>query len=331
MPRSTEIHIPASPNLLFANMLFFLVHSLADRAGLDGDWRVVVTQGRDGEVTADHPRLAWARNFPVEFRQVSATLWQEFEVETQRRRLPSYIYNATIYAQLQWPYTADCVIFMDADTVVTGSLAALIDEVLAANCLAAKPAWQPAPVNIDGVIARCGLRYDGPPVEYSGYGWSFMEPRFGPPYVNAGLTVISREMANRLQSDLRGDFRFTAEHYPGHYIWQMAQCLTMIRQSIPLKVLDERYNFGIGPDAQPIAPGEEGRRLRQAVEEQAADIRLLHYCTPTPEFLRNKVMANDAALAAFLAADLALAGPIALQAAFAPYASLWQRSINSEC
>jgi hypothetical protein len=324
---SVEIHIPASPNLQFANMLFFLVHSLADRAGFRGDWRVIVTQGRDGAMTADHPRLAWAKAFPVEFRQVPEPLWTEFEAESKRRKLPAYIYNATVYAQMTRPFTSDAVLFIDADTVVTGALDTLVDQVLDANCMAAKSAWQPAPVDIDAIIRHRGLVYDGPPIEYSGYGWSFTEPRFGPPYVNAGFVLCSREIANRLRDDLCDDFRFVAQHYPGHYIWQVAQCLTMIRQAIPLTCLDERFNFGIGPDAPPILDGEAGAALQRAIHEQAADMRVVHYCTKTPHFVRNRVMGDDAALAAFLATTTGMdIGAAMLREAFLPYRAAWADS-----
>jgi hypothetical protein len=305
-------------------MLFFLIHSLADRAAFRGDWRVVVMQGRDGTITSDHPRLAWAKGFPVEFRQVPLPLWAEFESESQRRKLPPYVYNATVYAQLAEPFTSDAVLFIDADTVVTRPLDAVVDQVLAANCLAAKSAWQPPPIDIDAIIQHRGLAYDGPPVEYSGYGWSFVEPRFGPPYVNGGFVLCSREMANRLQSDMRDDFRFVARHYPGHYIWQVAQCLTMIRQAIPLKCLDERFNFGIGPDAPPLLGGDAGAALQRAVNEQAADIRVLHYCTKTPHFQRDLVMSSDAALDAFLTAENDMdVGAETLRAAFLPYRRAW--------
>lgn len=327
MAPSVEIHVPASPNLRFANMLFFLVHSLADRAGFRGDWRVIVMQGRDGELTADHPRLAWAKAFPVEFRQVPLPLWTEFESASRIKKHPSYIYNATVYAQLVQPFTSDAVLFMDADTVVTRPLDALVDQVVADNCLAAKSAWQPAPVDVDSIIRHRGLAYDGPPVEYSGYGWAFVEPRFGPPYVNGGFVLCSREMANRLQADMRDDFRFVAQHYPGHFIWQVAQCLTMIRQAIPLKPLDERFNFGIGPDAPPLVGGDEGAALQRAVNEQAADMRVLHYCTKTPSFQRDRVMSSDADLDTFLATDTGMdIGAETLRAAFLPYRAAWQAS-----
>ena len=310
-------------------MLFFLVHSIADRSGLRGDWRVVVTQGRDGIWTGDHPRLAWARDFPVEFRQADATLLAEFEAQAKQRAVPGYIYNAPIFDQLTMKYSADAVVFIDADTVVTRGIDQLIDQVVAENCLAAKPAWQPPPLDMDAIIADNGLRYSGPPVEYSGYGWAFAEPRFGPPYLNAGFMVASREMANRLQADLRNDFLIVAKKYPGHYVWQVAQCLTMIRQSIPLKPLDERFNFGIGPDAPPFVGGDEGARLERAIQDQAADIRVLHYCTPTPNFRRDRVMASDEELAQFLATDTLDIGAAMLRQAFLPYRRHWEQSLTA--
>ncbi len=325
MALSTEIHIPASPNRRFANMLFFLVSSIAARAALPGPWKAVITFGRDGDLTPDAPELAWSRDFPVEFRVASPALWDRYTAEAAALRRPAYAYNATILQQFVAPFDADAVIYMDADTVVTGPLGPLVTEVVARDIFAAKPAWQPPPVDLDAIMARAGLVHGGDPVTYSGYGWSFLEPRTGPPYINGGFIVCPRRIANILHRDLGADFVFVAEHYPGHYVWQIANCLTIVRSRIPLLSLDERYNMGIGEAGLPMLTGQEGARLIAEGEEQVRDRRVIHYCTPAPHFVRNAVMEDDALLRAFCLAPDLTEGEAMLQAAFRPFLEAWER------
>lgn len=325
MAPTTEIHIPASPDRRFANMLFFLISSIAAHAALPGPWTAVVTLGRDGDLTPASPEFAWARDFPVEFRVTSPALWDEYDAEARRSRKPAYVYNATIMQQFTTPFTADAVIFMDADTVVTGPLGALVNDVLDRKLYAAKPAWQPPPIDLDAILAHAGLVHDGDPITYSGYGWSFLEPRLGPPYLNGGFIVCTRDHANILQRDLPGDFHFVTAHYPGHFVWQVANCLTIIRSRIPLLCLDERYNMGIGEAGEPLATGAEGARLVAEGLEQVEDRRVLHYCTPTAHFHRGTVMNDDALLRAFCLAPDLNQGEAMLQSAFRPFLDAWER------
>ena len=324
MALSAEIHVPASPNPRYANMLFFLAASLARNAGLPGPWTLVVALGRDGSLTPDSPELAWARDLPVEFRPADAALWEAFGAEAKRRQRPDHVHNATILRQLDQPYAADVVLFLDADTVVTRSLAPLIAEVEAGDLLAAKPAWQPPDIDLDAMLGRAGLRFDGPPITYSGWGWSFLAPKHAPPYLNSGVTVCSNRTANLLQRDLARDFAWIDEQYLGRYGWQVAQCLTIVRNRIACLSLDERYNIGIGAPAPSILPGAEGALLDALGEEQARDARVIHYCTPARHFVRNRTMGDDALLRAFLDEANLDEGERMLQSALLPFRDAWE-------
>lgn len=326
---TVEIHIPASPTRSFANMLFFLVHSLAGQAVFPGPWQVVVTLGRDGDLTPDSPEFAWARAFPVRFRQADAEVWAACEAEALRRKSPGFIYNATILAQFAQPFDADIVLFMDADTVVVRPFDDLIGQVARTGRFAAKPAWQPPPVDLALILAAAGLGDAPQTMPYSGYGWSFTSPRFGPPYYNGGFVVCPQGIANEMHRDLGRDFAFVSTHYPGHYIWQIAHCLTLVRNATPCLDLDERYNMGIGPASPSILPGAEGAALDALGQAQFDDTRVIHYCTPGTLFKRNATMADPRLLAAFLAATGLPEGEQALQDAFAPYAARWQAALNS--
>lgn len=326
--RLTEVHIPASPNRTFANMLFFLIHSLAERAVFDGPWRAVITLGRDGDLTPDSPEFAWAKAFPVHWRQADATVWADCEAEAIRRKSPGFIYNATILAQFTQPFEADTLIFMDADTVVMRPFEELLHRVGRDGVMAAKPAWQPPPVDLAPIVEAAGLAGRPSVMPYSGYGWSFVEPRFGPPYYNAGFIMCPRKIANDLHRDLSADFQFVAARYPGHYVWQIAQCLTQLRNDTPCYDLDERYNMGVGPAAPSILPGAEGAALDALGQEQFDDTRVIHYCTPAQVFKRNTTMADPALLAAFLKAEGLDEGEQLLQDSFAPYAARWQAALG---
>jgi hypothetical protein len=324
---STEIHIPASPTRRFADMLFFLVHSIAAHADLPGPWKVVVTLGRDGALHADSPELSWARAFPVEFRQVAQEVWARHERRAQEIGQPAVVYSATGSAQFDREFEADVVLFLDADTIVLRSLAALIGRVRAEGCLAAKPAWQPPDVDLDALIAARGLVHVGPPMTYSGYGWQFMEPRFGPPYFNFGVLACPRVVANLMRDQLPAELEFVNARRFSWFGWQMALTLMMVRTRTPFLELDERYNYGIGETEEftpSLLAGEEGRRLEQLGREQARDIHVLHYCTETPNFVRNTVMGHPDRLRRFCARADLLAGERKLQAALRPFMGAWE-------
>jgi hypothetical protein len=325
---STEIHIPASPNRRFADMLFFLIHSIAAHADLPGPWRVIVTLGRDGDLAPDSPELEWAKGFPVEFRSVSPELWTLYEQKSRDLGQNLFIYSATGTAQFDREFTADVVMFLDADMIVQKSLAPLVRRVHAGRCLAAKPAWQPPDMDLNDLLTRQGLVHDGDMITYSGYGWQFVEPRFGPPYFNFGMLCCHVDVANLLREQLPDDLQFVYGQRFSWFGWQIALTLSIVRGHIPFVELDERYNYGIGETDEftpSLLPGEEGRCLETLGQEQARDIHVLHYCTPTKNFLRNRDMGNPEALRSFCNRNDLLAGERKLQAALHPYMALWEQ------
>jgi hypothetical protein len=323
MGPTTAIHVPASPTRRFANMLFFLVHSLAARARLPGPWRLVVTFGRDGPLGPGSAAMGWARDFPVEFRTVEPGPWAAAEDEARRLGQPGHVHNSTVLRQFAEPFDAEATLFLDADTVVAGPLGDLVERAAADDLLAAKPAWQPPPIDLGALLATEGLPRTGD-MPYSGWGWSFLEPRCGPPYYNGGVIACGAGAAERLRRGLAQDYARVLPLYGGHFVWQVAQTLTILRQGIRCLPLDERWNLGIGAPGEPMLAGPEGDRLRALGDEQARDARVIHYCTPTPQFVRNRVMGSDAALRAFLAAEGLGPGEALLQAALRPYRDAWE-------
>ena len=326
-PILTEIHVPASPNRCFADMLFFLIHSIAAHADLPGPWKVIVTLGRDGDLSPESPEFSWARAFPVEFRQVDPKIWSRYERIAADQKQPLWVYTATGLAQFDKAFEGDVVLFLDADTIVLRSLAALVTQVHAEGCVAAKPAWQPPDIDIDELIARRGLINDGPQMTYSGYGWQFLEPRFGPPYFNFGVLFCPRDTANLMRNWLPEELDFVNTPRFSWFGWQIALTLVILRARIGFLELDERYNYGIAEtdDLTPsLAPGDEGRRLEMLGQEQARDIHVLHYCTQVPNFFKNREMGRPEALRHFCSRTDLLVGERKLQTALRQFMGPWE-------
>src|SRR5262245_38023362 len=114
---SVEIHTPISMNEHFSVMCHLFVKSIAENAQLPGDWRVVYTVSGDSELSPDSPQFAWARYYPVEFQSVDPELWKAMG------------YVGTGLQAIITPHTADVVLYMDADMIVTGSLAEIAEQI----------------------------------------------------------------------------------------------------------------------------------------------------------------------------------------------------------
>jgi hypothetical protein len=290
-----------------------------------------MTLGWDGKATPDTREFAWSADFPVEFHRPDPALWAEYEKEAKRIGQPSYIYCATIVSQFKHTYTSDIVMFLDADTVLLRPCHDVIEYVHQHGGIAAKPAWRPPPdLDLQDVIAHFGLGYTGAPMEYSGWGWSFLSPRHGPPYFNGGFQVLAAETARMQSIDVPDDFKSLKEVYWNRYLWQMAQMMSLVRRKTPWLALDERFNMGIGEMGRPLLDGAEGEALLQRGLEMVADTRTLHYCTPTPSFVRNSVMESPAALDSFLRCSDLPPSERELQQAFAPFASEWRKFFLAE-
>lgn len=325
---TTEIHIPASPDARYANMLFFLVHSLASNAAFPGQWKVVITLGRDGDLNPNSPEFAWAKNFPVEFQMTEPALWERYMAEAEVKKQPVLIYFATGEQQFRYDFNSDVVLFMDADTIVLRPLAPIIAEVHSRNCLAAKPAWQPPPVELKDIITARGLGLHGPQVTYSGYGFQFVEPRYAPPYFNFGFLAASGQVANIIRCELPEESAFVGSKWANWYSWQIALCLTIIRHELSFIELDERYNYGIGDTTETwtsLLPGDEGLAQERLWLEQSQNVHVLHYGTRTPHFVRHEVMQDDERIRDFCARKDLTVGEQKLQDAFRQFIEEWEQ------
>ena len=322
---SCEFHVPLSPTPAFANMLFFLVQSIARNARLPGPWKLIATLSRDGDLTAASPEFAWAKDFPVEFRAVDQALWDRFHAESRQRNWPTHEYSATALHALTHGYDSDAVIFMDADTLVTGPIGKIVRRAFEGDCLCAKPAYKLPAVDINRILAMRGCVYDGPLVTFDGYGWEKNTPRHGPPYFNYGFIACSKRIAGLLASHLPAELEFVWTTRFSKLDWQIALCIFIIKYGIPFKALPNKFNFGNGTYEAPTMAIPESAEIHRTMLANAADIRVLHYCVPSEYFSRETTMGDPAAIAHFCQMDGLTDGMAALQRGLTPLLELFTR------
>lgn len=299
-----------SLNRQFATQACLLVRSLARNACLPGDWSVMLTVSRDTELTFDTPLLRWTRDYPVSVQWVEPRWWERFH------------WSGTGLQMHLYEHDADALLFMDADTLVVGSLAALVESLAAEPVIAAWPAWQPpADIDIDRVLQECGVGSAARDLTYSGYGLAFESPRHCPPYFNLGFVGASGALARHMARTLAADFEDVATRFRSWYISQLALCVNILRRRYPYRALDMRYNASNGswnPAAPPPFTSPESAAAVAALNAMIDDVRVLHYCVPTANFSRAKDMDGFEQVRAFCARQGLDSGSIRLQRALRP-------------
>ena len=307
---TTAIHVPISLNRQFATQTCLLVRSLAERARLPGDWRVVLTVSRDTELALDTPLMDWTRDYPVELRWVDAHWWQRFH------------WAGTGLQMQLYEHDSDVVLFMDADTVVTGPLDELVRSVAADPVWAAWPAWQPpAKLDLDAVLQACGLPDAERTLTYSGFGLAFTAPRHCPPYFNLGFVAVEGALARAMSHTIGADFDEVATRFPNWYSSQVAVCVNILRHGYPYRALDMRYNASNGPwdpSAPPPFESADSAAAVAALNAMIDDVRVLHYCVRTANFYRARDMDGFDRVRAFCEREGLDSGSGRLQRALRP-------------
>lgn len=289
---TTEIHVPISLTPTFAHMIYFLVKSLAANADFPGDWRVIFTVSRDTDWDLDHSELAWAKDYPVEFRWVDQSQWDAHELAKSGSQLPRE-YLATIEQCHTYDFNADVILFMDADTVVAGSLRELVLEIADSDAIAGWPAWQSPPSNLCEVLQTRGCKLSDWGLTYSGYGLAFLSPKSCPPYFNFGFIAMRKAVAQQLSRDFVEDLHYFFAHYDDWYGRQISLCLTIVRKNYAYRALDTRYNLGNGSLADlPALSGPDVEAAHARLVAAGQDPRVLHYCVRTKPFYKLENMAS---------------------------------------
>lgn len=279
---SLEIHLPISPTPMFLRQTWALVASLRRFGG---------TAGRSASVTAwvspelpglpDLNRLhPWAKPLGLHFRWVDPALFA------------AHWYYATALARWSAPFTADVVLMLDADVLVTAPLDALVAQVRAA------PALYGLPTHISPLTEAqwCALwQASGlgePDLCCTPLGSDFMHFTKAvrmPPYFNLGVLAAPRELMQTLGADLFDEMQRVNAFEKTVFRCQIALAMSLARYGAPWAALPLRDNF----------PNIEG--FEQRAPQELAAVRLAHYLNKTPGLDKSRDFASRQAYADLLA------------------------------
>ncbi|MDH3412959.1 MAG: hypothetical protein OEM98_10770 [Gammaproteobacteria bacterium] len=251
-----------------------LVRSLAAKAAFPGDWQVVFTVGLDTDQDLKSPMLAWAKDYPVEFRWVERDLFD------------AYGHVGTRLQCIQHEHLADAVLIMDADVLATGSLAELIEQVATSDAVVGRPAWRPPPdVDLVEFLRGSGLPAHGYGLTYQGHGIVPSLPRECPPYLNFGHIALSRDIARHMARTFGEDVTFVEKNYRSYFNDQLALCLNVARNRYRCLPMDLKYNMGNGAAAPLaiVATLEAAVAYAQRLNAML-DRRVIHYCNTSADF-----------------------------------------------
>lgn len=285
---SVEIHTPISMNEHFSVMCHLFVKSVAANACFPGDWRVVYTVSGDSELSPESPQFAWARDYPVEFQSVEPRLWTAMG------------YVGTGLQSITTPHTADAVLYMDADMIVTGSLADVAGRIAGDHAIHGWPAWFSGDLPFHRLFDAAGIPDAGKyRIVLTDEGADYNDP-WWPRYFNFGFVGVSRDLSNEMARTFPDDQVFVMEHFENYFAGQVALALNIVRNDYPYRILDERYNVG---SDHPAALAHYEKKLGRPMFPSAiadADPRVMHYCFPTPTLQKQRDMGDWTAFRRFL-------------------------------
>ena len=149
------IYVPITLNEQFINSIYFLTRSLDRFSGLT-NYKIVFTVSRDGMTDLESPSLNWAKGYPIEFHLCDEIVWTVHANREITENKPWFQYAATMKQQLANDFDEDVVVFMDADTVVCGSLIEVVARAAQEGKILARTAWQPPSVDLTRALGERG-------------------------------------------------------------------------------------------------------------------------------------------------------------------------------
>ena len=227
------IYVPITLNEQFINSIYFLTCSLDKFSGLT-NYKVVFTVSRDGMTDLEYPSLNWAKGYPIEFHLCDEIVWTVHAKRAITENKPWFQYAATMKQQLANDFDEeDVVVFMDADTVVCGSLievvarAAQEGKILSPAPLGSRRAsiWRapytsaaaPNAITVSNMQATAGRL------------WSHEPARL----ISISASSSCRAISPRLIRDnVSADVAFVEERFYDRYAAQTALCLLICRLQI---------------------------------------------------------------------------------------------------
>lgn len=246
-PRPTlEIHIPASPNRSFLNMVQCLTHSLRRNGGRYRNAPVIVTLGDEFPDPAFADQFPWLGENGIELRWVF------------RDQFLTQSYNATCNQRWQYDFRSDVVLLLDADILIARPLDDLIETVYSRQAIAgliahvspfesrAANGFLDLPEGWKKLHESLGLRPGRADYEHTGWGYMSSDDRFRytQPYFNYGVVCAPRGMAVRIGSVIDDLQRHVRDRFPGLCFGaQIALALAIAQLELPHWCLPMRYNF----------------------------------------------------------------------------------------
>lgn len=273
----TEIHIPISPTPDYLIRAHYLAASIEMYSGLEpASYKIVVSVGDENRVDLDS-LCPWTALYPVEWRWVPDPEWAKRGI------------FATAYGRFRYAFDADVVVMLDADTLVTGSLAELVRDAQGTSRFHATPAhYSPFYFVPDSLEQRsphawwleiyrlAGLEPPAFSMEHLAWPWlqewnvpHLEEMRLAPPYPNAGVIVASAEAMGRIGAGIYEELDTVNSVFKNLLSGQIALSLAISRQGLEWTPLPLRYNV---PNVQ---------LFRDAYPDDAADVRVLHFMQTT--------------------------------------------------
>lgn len=285
-PRPTlEVHVPGSPTPVFLNMIRCLTLSLRHFGGAYRDAPVVFTVGAEDEDHELTRRNPWMEEIGIEVRWVPAPAFRE------------RFFFATGNQRFQYQYRADVVLMLDADTLISGPLDELVDDVARNGCLAgviahARPFTVDPSLNWDTVFKHCGIACPELEYEYTGWGAIDSHPqhRYCPAYFNAGVLCAPAEVFSAVGSFMESLARqMVAAGGVVFFQNQIAVTLATAKLGIATRALPMRYNYPNDPLLEALHASE------------FPHARILHMLRAHQGVDKKKLFASRESLAAFLA------------------------------
>lgn len=258
-PPTLEIHVPISPTPSFLTMVRCLASSLRRFGGAHANAPLIVTVGDDPVDAGLARRAPWADELGVEFR------W--LPVEAYRRD----IYYATALERFRYPFDADVVLQMDADTLVAGPLDELVEDAFTGRHLCGLIAHV-SPFSADGLdrweslMTAAGVDQDHRRHQHTGWPYMDEDPsrRWTPPYFNFGVLCAPADVMNEIGDDIYETMGIVNQIWETQFRCQLGLGLSVLRRSIPYVTMPMRWNFANDPRLEALHPHE------------LEDVRILH-------------------------------------------------------
>ena len=205
-------------------------------------------------------------------------------------------------------YDGDMVVLMDADTVVTGSLDAILRFGREENAILGVTAGTLINELFAKCFAACGVSTHYLPLEFPYWGVWKDEPdnRFVPPQYNCGVLVATPGVFAAIGKSIFADTLKSKAAASNHPLYtQIGVAMAMLRSGVRYHGVHMRYNLAAHNGPKASASADPAARIRHAVLMEAfGDPRVAHYCVKSDALEKKRDFSSYSALQAFADRDV---------------------------